>query len=792
MNDEEDSRRAAIGGIVLKNERMTGVRRALSVVLAAALLLTAVVFSGCSDGAGQQGEARVRLIALDPVLERKADEYASTDAALKASFGLGENRVVNGDFSAEDNYWSIYTESGGNGAIALQDGALVVSVDSIGEVGHGLQIYYDRMSLSRFSEYEFSFTASTTAPQKMVEARIQLNGGAYTPYCRDVVTVTGEPKRFSIPFVMDYEDDPSPRLCFNCGKIDENEIADAFDPFTITFDDVAVICTSEARESTGEEEKKEINVNLNQLGYRCDAEKTAIFRGMKTCREFEVVNEDGEVVYTGVVSPGVANDNAREINFYGDFSAVTEPGVYTVRAGAFGESYPFTIGDDVYEEAFRSIVRMFFMQRCGCELTYEFGGQHAHAACHTGKAKIYGTDEYIDVTGGWHDAGDYGRYVVASAKTAADLLAAYEAAPDIFTDYYDIPESGNGVPDILDEVRWELEWMLKMQDPATGGVHHKVSNAEFPGEVMPHMEADELVVCEVSECATADFAAVMARAAGIYERFDEKFAGRCLAAAVRAFDYFENCDCPDCFYNPADVTTGEYSDPEERDELCWAAAELYRATGDAKYGEAVDRIVTECSGMTTGLGWADVGGYAINTYLSLDEKLQNAATAVTMRAALENTLREVVDAAKNDGYHTALEGGWPWGSNMTVLNNAILLMNAEKLGADIGGASGRELAQMQLDYIFGANPMAMSYVTGFGSVSPQNPHHRPSQVKKTPVEGMLVGGPDSFIEDPCAIAMLTGCAPAKCYIDNTESYSTNEVSIYWNSPLVCVMAMLAD
>ena len=146
---------------------------------------------------------------------------------------------------------------------------------------------------------------------------------------------------------------------------------------------------------------------------------------------------------------------------------------------------------------------MLYLQRCGTEVKDTAFG---HKACHNALATIYGTSEKIDVSGGWHDAGDYGRYIVTGAKTVADLLYAYQTAPQMFSDNIGIAESGNGVPDVLDEARYEIEWMLKMQDKTTGGVHHKVSCASFPGYVMPEEETDELVVTPVSTTATAESA----------------------------------------------------------------------------------------------------------------------------------------------------------------------------------------------------------------------------------------------------------------------------------------------
>jgi len=168
----------------------------------------------------------------------------------------------------------------------------------------------------------------------------------------------------------------------------------------------------------------------------------------------------------------------------------------------------FEIRDDVYEELFGELFRMLYRQRCGVEIPEGAGGAFAHGACHLQRARVYGEDRSADVHGGWHDAGDYGRYVVPGAKTVMDLFLALAWAP-ARGDGFGIPESGSGVPDLLSEARWELEWMLRMQDEQTGGVWHKVTGASFPGFVMPEEETWEMILSPVSTAATADFAAVI-------------------------------------------------------------------------------------------------------------------------------------------------------------------------------------------------------------------------------------------------------------------------------------------
>ena len=272
----------------------------------------------------------------------------------------------------------------------------------------------------------------------------------------------------------------------------------------------------------------------NQIGYRTNSLKTAVFDGASEERTFDVVNADtGAVVYTGKLSAESNCAFSGETNRTGDFSAVTTPGSYYITCGNLEQSYTFQIADDVYHSALDDSVRMLYLQRCGSAVEDDTFG---HKACHNTLATIYGTNEKIDVSGGWHDAGDYGKYVVTGAKTVADLLYAYQTAPQLFQDDTGIPESGNGVPDILDEARYEIEWMLKMQD-RSGGVHHKVTCAAFPGDVMPEEETDELIVTPISTTATADFCGTMALAYEFYQEIDADFAKQCLNAGEKAWNF---------------------------------------------------------------------------------------------------------------------------------------------------------------------------------------------------------------------------------------------------------------
>ncbi|WP_455715474.1 glycoside hydrolase family 9 protein [Anaerosporobacter sp.] len=525
-----------------------------------------------------------------------------------------------------------------------------------------------------------------------------------------------------------------------------------------------------------------ISIITNQIGYRCKDKKIAVFRGVSNTSFSVIDSHTGKDIYTSYVSAPMNNPSSNETIVLGDFSSITTPGTYQIKMDNYGVSYPFVIDQDVYKPILKDLFRMYYLQRCGCEVSKELGGIYAHPACHNSFATIYRTDKKIDVSGGWHDAGDYGRYVVAAAVTIADLLYAYERNCSIFEGNFNIPESKSKVPDILCEVRYELDWMLKMQDPETGGVYHKVTCASFPGFVMPEEEIEPLIVAPISTTATATFAACLALAIPFYYNYDQEFCKTCYIAASKAWEALENLDIPEGFINPDGIVTGEYADKTQTDEIYWAAAEMYKLTGKSQYHEAFKKLVTEK--VWHGYGWEDVGSFGNRAYLTTSFPVDNEVVD-KITASMKDYGKQLLDASSKDGYGISLGTEYIWGSNMVVANNGMALLDSYRLTKD---KDYYFAAKSHLDYLLGKNPMAMSYVTGYGTVSPTNPHHRPSIAKKKPMPGMLVGGPDAGLHDPQAVAALTGKSPAKCYIDHYDSYSTNEITIYWNSPLIYLLA----
>ncbi len=699
------------------------------------------------------------------------------------AFAQEKSLLPNGDFSRGQAGWGVYTESGGSGTLTISGQKGVLAVKKSGTLDYAVQLYYDGFKLETGGLYRFAFTV-TSSISRQITARIQLNGGDYRGYCqREIVLAAGERTRIDIDFEMTEKSDPAPRLCFNCGTPKESQPPD---PHTLTFENVEVVLLDGTNVKQTEKPQTAPAILFNQVGYLPSGGKVAFFRDQALGNAFEVIDEKGKAVFAGTLSSPRADPASGDTVSFGDFSAITKPGTYRLRANG-QESAPFVIGENIYSDCFRDVVRFLYYQRCGTELNKELAGAFAHPDCHMGPATIYGTNETKDVSGGWHDAGDYGRYVVPAAKTAADLLLAYEANPALFGDDFNLPESGNGISDVLNEVRYALDWLLKMQEEQTGGVYHKVTCAHFPGAVMPEKETAPLMLSPVSTAATGDFAAITALASRVYMDIDPSFADTCLAAAEKAWEYLmAHPDANGGFRNPPGIVTGEYGDQTDTDERYWAACELYRATGKDAYKSFADGLIlTE---KLSGLGWADVGTYGHMAYLAMKDTAA-ASSLERVKAAVLQEAEELLSLSLADGYGISLQMDYPWGSNMTVANHAMHLLLAAELAPE-KAEPYRNAAWQHLNYLMGANPMGYCYITGHGTLSPVSTHHRPSQAAGQTVPGMLAGGPNAGLHDPYAKAVLAGRPPAKCYVDNDQSYATNEVAIYWNSPLAYIMAGL--
>jgi endoglucanase len=540
-------------------------------------------------------------------------------------------------------------------------------------------------------------------------------------------------------------------------------------------------------------------IRVNQLGFPPQAEKLAVVTDAAT--SFEVVNAaDGKTVFRGQLgAPALWKASAETVRL-ADFSALSAPGEYRIKIDGATLSDRFVIRADAYRALNAASIKAYYMNRAGIALLPQYAGVYARAAGHpddkvlvhasaASKQRPEGT--VIASAKGWYDAGDYNKYVVNSGISTYTLLAAYEHFPDYFArQNLNIPESGNGVPDILNEALWNLEWMLTMQDPNDGGVYNKLTNKSFDGMVMPDQATREpRYVVQKGTAAALDFAATMATASRVFKAYDKQFPGlsaRMLAAAESAWKWAE-ANPAVIFHNPPDVRTGEYGDKRVDDEFAWAAAELYISTGKDSYYRAIKAEQTPA----TTPAWSDVAGLAWMSLAHHRARLTPIADRKLIDSRIDGLAASLAAGWKTSAYRVAMrEQDFVWGSSAVALNQSMMLLQGYRLN---GKADYLNAAQSGLDYVLGRNATAYSFVTGFGARPALHPHHRPSVADKVeaPVPGFLVGGPQAGQQDKkdCP-APYPANLPATSYLDHACSYASNEVAINWNAPLVYVSAAL--
>jgi endoglucanase len=542
----------------------------------------------------------------------------------------------------------------------------------------------------------------------------------------------------------------------------------------------------------------QLAIKVDQVGYPLNGPKAAFVSAPATTFEIKRLS-DGEMVFHGRLAPPQTDPNTGDQVQAADFSGLRRTGSFYVEVPGVGRSWNFTVSKNVFAHTYYLAMRAFYGQRCGTavDLGPEFPG-YAHAICHQ-HGEFHpssGAKGPRDNVGGWHDAGDYGRYMVNSGITTGTLLWAWEIYGQKLKNIsLRIPESGNGTPDILNEARWNLEWMLKMQDD-DGGAWHKQTSEHFPGFVAPE---DDTLSSEVigtgaapykSTCATADLAAVGAIAARVYQSYDAKFAAQALGAARRAWAWTEK-NPNVIFRNPPGVTTGEYGDASCKDERLWAAAELGRTTGEAAYN---DFFLKNYADFLPSLdsppaeNWASVGAMGLWTYALSTRKGADSNVVAAIRERTLAAARAIVERTRANPYRMSMQAkDYVWGSNGVAASYGTYLLIANQLAPD---NSFVDAARDNLHYLLGRNTFSLSWVTQVGEHPFQHPHHRPSGDGKQPGPwpGLMSGGPNASRQDAVLAALPKDLLPAKVYADQLASYASNEIAINWQASLVFLLA----
>ncbi len=559
-------------------------------------------------------------------------------------------------------------------------------------------------------------------------------------------------------------------------------------------------------ERTPNVKKFPLPVFANQAGYKTNGIKRAVLT--ESSEKFSLVDSDTNVIaYQGTCSPFGLDPCSQDEVYIADFSAFAVPGTYCLVTDTGVKSLPFPIGDSVYDNVLYDTMKAFYFLRCGMELEEKYAGKFGHAACHTKEAVLWEDQTTSrDITGGWHDAGDYGRYITAGACALAHLLFAYKMYPEKLKELHlHIPESnespcdslsGNAtgnrrgrLPDFLAECKYELLWFLKMQRE-DGGVYHKATTLRHAPFIMPEDDTETMLILPVSSMATADFAAICAMASNIYREFDVSFADTLLAAAKKSGDWLEQNPEFLGFKNPEGCNTGEYGERDDKDNRFWAYTELYIATGKEFYHERMKSLL-KMKFPLTGLGFASVGGFGTLSYLLCNREDASAELKLFFKECFLDEALRLKALSDSCGYGAAMaEEDYVWGSNMNLMKHGMIFAIADYL---TGTDTYLPYATLQADYLLGVNATGYSYVTGTGAFCCNYPHLRPAHADgiEECIPGMVSGGPNRHPADADAkILIPEGTPPMKCFADDVGCYSLNEITIYWNSPTVFVLAYL--
>ena len=544
------------------------------------------------------------------------------------------------------------------------------------------------------------------------------------------------------------------------------------------------------------------DIRVSSIGYLPARVKRASIAASAT--QWTLVRDaDGGTASSGTLSAAKTDVDTGQSIAIADFSSVSDSGTYHLEVPGVGRSVSFPIGENVYREAFIATMLGFYGWRCNTAVSFTFHGQtFAHDACHMDDAHT----DYIGSTGkrdgqkGWHDAGDYGKYTVNAGITLGSLLAAWEEYGSVIKTFtWAIPESGGTLPDFLAELRWELEWVLKMQYSASDGrVSHKLTSLTFDAPydgggtaidhwVMPEEDLQTRYFVPWGSAAIADFVAMLAKASRIYQPFDAAFADQCLNAAKVSYAYLQANTANQTLTDP--TSTGGYTTTDPDDRL-WAAAEMWETTGDAA---ALADFETRAAKFNTGtttyvdsdFDWSNVKNLGMYVYLLSKRSGRAAATVTAIQKAATTAADTLVTNRNNSGYGRALSGkagAYYWGSNGAVARTCMLLQVANRLAPK---TDYLDTCVDQISWIFGRNYYNRSQVTGLGINPPMHPHHRPSQADgiDSPWPGLLVGGGNNTSTQ--AADNKNG---ATNWIDDVNDYELNEVAINWNAPLTYALA----
>jgi endoglucanase len=730
--------------------------------------------------------------------------------------------VTNGTFDSGDAApWVSY-----GGTQHVTDGRLCLDLGPHDTPGNSFDaaIQLNNLHLVQGLNYALKFTASASVPvivrtvvgrgnppfETFLGAPTTLNP-ANTP-----ITFSGVDFTFPVTKTMD-----DGQIAFQVGGFTQ--------PYTFCVDDISFLANVPAAIYTPDTGPR---VRVNQVGYLTKAPKGAtLVTDATSAVAWQLKDSAGHVVRSGQTVPrGVESSSNLNVHTI-DFSSFTRRGTGFTLVADGATSRPFDIGDSIYSKLRSDALRVYYTNRSGIPILDSVQPGYARAAGHIGVAPNQGdtavpcagpkdaNGDYtgpplcpykLDVTGGWYDAGDHGKYVVNGGISVSQLMGTWERNQlaegtdrrALGDGTLAVPEHGNRVPDILDEARYELEFLLKMQVPAgqplAGMAHHSVHDQKWTGlPLAPASDPQPRELVAPTTAATLNLAAAAAQGARVYDRFDKAFSRKLLTAARTAWAA--------ALANPAilqpggGVGGGAYDDSNVTDEFYWAATELYLTTGERAFRDYILNSPVNAADVfrADGFDWGYVSPLAKLELATIPNHLPGLNQLKAQVIAGADKYLATLNSSPWALDYAPANNNFAWGSNNLVLNNLVVIATAFDL---TGKGKYRDGVIRGADYLFGRNALNQSYITGYGEVNSHNEHtrmysHQLNLALPNPPVGTLAGGPNataSTTGDPVAAQKLVGCVPQFCYIDDIGSFSTNELAINWNSTLTWVASFLAD
>lgn len=558
-------------------------------------------------------------------------------------------------------------------------------------------------------------------------------------------------------------------------------------------------------------------ITVDQFGYRPDAVKTAVLRdpqlGLDASLSYtpgtsiQVVDSaSGTVVFTGTATAfngGAVDAASGDKIWWFDFSSVTDPGRYYILDSQNSiKSFSFSIAADIYNDVLKHAMRMFFYQRVGFakEATYA-GAAWADGASHLGTGQDSQARSFFaksdagtarDLRGGWYDAGDYNKYTPWTSNYVEAMLLAFLDRPAAFTDDYNIPESGNGVPDIIDEAKWGMDHLLRMQN-ADGSV---LSVVGLAGKSPPSSTTAASYYGPANALSGWASAKAFALGAQVFLRLGKKpYADSLIAAALKAWNWSEAH--PDSLfhnnnatYNSSGLAAGDQEDETDYSRLEYRALAgmyLYEYTGDSKYLKVFE---DNYESFPLFMWSATMDQYRHGQHLMYLHYLKANYGNATIKSDIQSVLIQAFNKTSNfagkyasDGYRSYIKD-YNWGSNKYKSDYGLTFgLWAEQNLEPAKSATYGKVAEDYLHYIHGTNPLDMVYLTNMNaygaSRSLTSIYHtwftdgsaKWDAVGKStygPAPGYLAGGANSSYKwDACCDGQTCGSTSnnAKCFVD---------------------------